>query len=45
VWQSADDVSQNGQIERRFEPTMPPHAAAARLDAWRDAVARVRSTH
>jgi glycerol kinase len=37
---SLEQVSANWRVEHRFEPRMPPNAAAERLDRWHDAVER-----
>jgi len=44
-WSSTDEVSANWQVDRRFEPAMPPAAAAARLRQWERAVQRSRDWH
>ena len=42
-WESMADLARHWQVDRRFEPTMSRDEAHARLDAWHQAVARVRS--
>jgi glycerol kinase len=44
-WGSTDEVAANWRIDRRFEPSMPRDAAAARLRQWERAVARSRDWH
>jgi glycerol kinase len=44
-WGSTDEVAANWQVDRRFEPAMPPDAAAARLRQWERAVGRSRDWH
>jgi glycerol kinase len=44
-WSSTDEVAANWQVDRRFEPAMPPEAAAARLRQWERAVQRSRDWH
>jgi glycerol kinase len=39
-WKSADDVSGQWQVDRRFEPAMPPAAAAALRERWTEALGR-----
>ncbi len=41
-WRDAREVAANWQVDRRFEPAMSRDEAAARMDAWSRAVARVR---
>jgi len=41
-WNSMDEVSDNWQVDRRFEPAMPREEAAARLRQWERAVERSR---
>jgi glycerol kinase len=44
-WGSQEEVAANWQVDRRFEPTMPRAAAAARLRQWERAVERSRDWH
>jgi len=44
-WSSTGEVAANWQVDRRFEPAMPPEAAAARLRQWERAVQRSRDWH
>ncbi len=41
-WKSPDDLAAHWQIDRRFEPSMPPADAAARRARWQKALARAR---
>jgi glycerol kinase len=41
-WPSADAISGQWQVERRFEPTMPTDQAARLRSRWREAVDRAR---
>ncbi|MBS0320037.1 MAG: glycerol kinase GlpK [Proteobacteria bacterium] len=41
-WRDAREVAANWQVDRRFEPAMSRDEAAARMEAWSRAVARVR---
>jgi glycerol kinase len=41
-WNSTDEVAENWQIDRRFEPVMPRDEATARLRQWDRAVERSR---
>jgi glycerol kinase len=39
-WKSADDVSGQWKVDRRFEPAMPRSAAAALRERWAEALGR-----
>src|SRR6188508_735552 len=39
-WDSADALSRHWRIDRRFEPSQPPAAAAARRAEWHEALSR-----
>jgi glycerol kinase len=41
-WPSATDIAEQWQVERRFEPQLPPAEASERRSRWREAVARSR---
>ena len=41
-WKSADDVSGQWRVDRRFEPAMPRAAAAALRARWNDALERAK---
>ena len=41
-WPSAADIAEQWQVERRFEPQLPPAEASERRSRWREAVARSR---
>ncbi|HLG51955.1 MAG TPA: glycerol kinase GlpK [Chloroflexota bacterium] len=43
VWQSTDELARRWQLERRFEPAMPPDRRSALYEGWRKAVARIIS--
>ena len=43
VWQSTDELARRWQLERRFEPEMPPDRRSALYEGWRKAVARILS--
>jgi glycerol kinase len=43
IFAELDDVAEKWQLEQRFEPVMPPEAAAELYKGWQAAVARVRS--
>ncbi len=42
VWRTADDLTGQWQVDRRFEPRMPRQAAEALRSRWRAAVERAR---
>jgi glycerol kinase len=42
VWRSADDLTEQWQIDRRFEPLLPPADAAVRRRRWSEAVERAK---
>jgi glycerol kinase len=42
-WRGPDDVTRNWQVDRRFDPAITRDEADARMNAWRGAVARIRS--
>jgi glycerol kinase len=42
LWKSREEIASRWQAERRFEPAMPRAEAGARMDEWREAVARSR---
>jgi glycerol kinase len=42
-WRDEADIARHWQVDRRFEPAMSRDEAAARMAAWHEAVARVRS--
>ncbi len=42
LWQGADDIGQQGQVDRRFHPRLPEARRRARLARWQEAVARSR---
>jgi glycerol kinase len=44
VWSGAAELEHFWQVERRFEPAMGSTDRARRLDSWREAVARARSS-
>ncbi len=39
-WESTDALARHWQVDRRFEPSMPSSAAAARRAEWREALNR-----
>jgi glycerol kinase len=41
-WGSVDEITGQWQVDRRFEPNMPPHAAGALRERWSAAVARAK---
>ena len=43
LWKSRDEVAQQWQAERRFEPRMDSSQSAALLARWREAVSRARN--
>lgn len=42
-WDSQDDILQNWQLDRRFQPEMPGEDAEGFYQGWQDAVKRTRS--
>jgi glycerol kinase len=43
IFAELSDVAGKWKLEQRFQPVMPPEAAAELYDGWQNAVARVRS--
>jgi glycerol kinase len=43
LWKSRDEVAQQWQAERRFEPRMDSSQSAALMARWREAVSRARN--
>jgi glycerol kinase len=43
VCKSADEISQQWQVDRRFEPQLPPKERDAKLLRWREAVERAKN--
>jgi len=41
-WSGADELSAHWAVDRRFEPTLSPHARSLRLARWRQAVERAK---
>lgn len=41
-WKSAEEIAENWQVDRRFEPAMADSKAAELRDRWQDAVGRAR---
>jgi glycerol kinase len=41
-WKSADEIAENWQVDRRFEPAMAASQAATLRERWQDAVGRAR---
>jgi glycerol kinase len=41
-WKNDSEIERIWQAQRRFEPTMKPHEAAARRERWADALDRSR---
>ncbi len=41
-WKSAEEIAENWQIDRRFEPAMAASQAARLRERWQDAVGRAR---
>ena len=41
-WDSIDALARHWRVDRRFEPSMPPSAAAARRAEWHEALNRSR---
>ena len=39
-WDSIDALAQHWQVDKRFEPSMPSSAAAARRAEWNEALNR-----
>ena len=42
-WDSTDELARHWQVDRRFEPSMPSSAAAARRAEWNEALNRSKS--
>ena len=42
-WRNADEISQQWQMDRRFEPRMSPAQRNAKLNRWHEAVERSKS--
>jgi glycerol kinase len=43
VWKNAEEISQQWQVDRRFEPQLPPKERDAKLSRWREAVERAKN--
>ncbi|HVL67543.1 MAG TPA: glycerol kinase GlpK [Vicinamibacterales bacterium] len=41
-WSSPEEIARQWRVERRFEPSIPAHEAAAHRARWREATARAR---
>ena len=44
-WSSVDEIAENWQVDRRFEPKMAPDEARTLQDRWQDAVERSKGWH